>query len=125
MLLFAQAGAGQLVESQLASSGASPLLTAYALRGNSGVIKVVACNKNADRGVRLEIEVGQRTNEVRVLRLVAPRLDDTADTTLGGAPGGAGGAWSGIREEILPGETEIWVIELPAASSALITFERD
>ncbi len=100
-------------------------MTAYALRGNSGVIKVVACNKNADRGVRLEIEVGQRTNEVRVLRLVVPRLDGTADTTLGGAPGGAGGAWSGIREEILRGEIDIWVIELLAASSALITFERD
>jgi hypothetical protein len=125
MLLFAQAGAGQLVESQLASSAASPLLTAYALRSNTGAIKVAAFNKNADRGVRLVIEVGQRTNRVRVLRLIAPRIDDTTDTTFGGAPVGAGGAWSATREEILRGENGIWVIELPTASAALITFERE
>jgi hypothetical protein len=125
MLLFAQAGAGQLVESQLAPSAASPLLTAYALRGDSGAIKVAAFNKNADRGVRLVIEVGVRTNTARVLRLLAPRLDDTADTTFGGAPVGAGGAWSATREEILRGENEDWTIELPAASAALITFERE
>jgi len=125
MLLFAQAGAGQLVESQLAPSEAAPLLTAYGLRSNSGDIKVATFNKHADRSVRLAIEVGQRSNKMRVLRLIAPRIDDATDTTFGGAPVGAGGAWSATREETALGENEIWVTELPAASAALITFERE
>jgi hypothetical protein len=124
MLLFAQAGAGQLVESQLASSAASPLLTAYGLRGDAGAIKVAAFKKDADRGARLAIEAGQHSRGASVLRLVAPRLDDTEETTFGGAPVGAGGAWSATREEMLRRENEIWTIELPAASAALITFER-
>ncbi len=125
MLLFAQAGAGQLVASQLASSAASPLLTAYSLRGDTGVIKVAAFNKNADRGVRLAIELGQHSQSASLLRLVAPRLDDTADTTFGGAPAGASGAWSATCEELLHGENGSWAVELPAASAALISFERE
>jgi hypothetical protein len=125
MLFVAQAGAGQLVESQLASSAASPLLTAYALRSNTGAIEVAAFNKNADRGVRLAIEAGQHSRGASVLRLVAPRRDDTADTAFGGAPVGAGGAWPATREETLPGVNRIWMLELPAASAAVITFERE
>jgi glycosyl hydrolase family 79 len=125
MLLFAQAGAGQLVESQLAPSAASPLLTAYGLRSNSGAIKLATFNKDANRGVRLAIEAGQITRTATVQRLTAPRMDDTTDTTFGGTPAGASGAWSATREEILRGENEVWVIALPAASAALITFERE
>ena len=46
MLLFAQAGAGQLFETQLEHSEDAPLLPTYALRANSGTIKVAAINKN-------------------------------------------------------------------------------
>jgi len=59
---------------------------------------------------------------VSVLRLVAPRVDDTTDITFGGAPVGASGAWSATREEILSGENGVAAIELPAASAALVTF---
>ena len=123
MLLFAQAGAGQLVESKLEPLEPATLLTAYALRGNTGAIKVAAFNKGLDRGVRLTIDAGQRAQRVTALRLHAPRVDDTTDTTFGGAPVGAGGAWSATREETLAVENGVAVIELPAASAALITFE--
>jgi hypothetical protein len=46
MLLFAQAGAGQLVESKLDPPKAAPLLTTYGLRGNTGATKVAAFNKH-------------------------------------------------------------------------------
>ncbi len=123
MLLFAQAGTGQLVESKLDDSIRAPLLTAHGLRSDNGAIKVAAFNKNTDRGVHLTIDAGQRARRVRSLRLHAPRVDDTTDTTFGGAPVGAGGAWSAAREETLPVESGTAVIELPAASAALITFE--
>ncbi len=123
MLLFAEAGAGQLVESKLDQTEQAPLLTAYGLRGSSGNLKVAVFNKNTDRGVRLAIDAGQRTSRARSLRLIAPRVDDTTDTTFGGAPVGASGAWQATGEEPLAFENASAIIELPAASAALLHFE--
>ncbi len=125
MLLFAQAGAGQLVEGNLEPLDQAPLLTAYGLRGITGAINVAAFNKNTDRGVRLAIDAGQRAPRATALRLFAPRVDDTTDATFGGAPVGASGAWSRAQEETLPFENGTAAIELPPASAALITFERE
>jgi hypothetical protein len=91
------------------------LLTAYGLRNGQGALKVAVFNKNLDRAIRLTIDAGQRVQRVRSLRLHAPRVDDTADTTLGGSPVGAGGAWSAAREEMLRIENGAAVIELPPA----------
>ncbi len=125
MLLFAQAGAGQLVECKLDQLEQAPLLTAYALRSSTGAIQVAAFNKNLDRGVRLAIDAGRRTQRVSALRLLAPRVDDTTDITFGGAPVGASGAWSATQEEKLSGDDGTAVIDLPAVSAALITFSRE
>ncbi len=125
MLLFAQAGAGQLVESKLDSDANSqaPLLTAYGLRSDSGAIKAAVFNKNMDRNVRLTIDPGERSQKASALRLHAPRIDDTTDTTFGGSVVGAGGAWAAAREEKLSVENGVAVIDLPAASAALVVFE--
>lgn len=123
MLLFAQAGAGQLVESAIAQPEQAPLLTAYGLRNNAGAIKVAAFNKHLDRSVKLAIDAGRRAPRVTALRLFAPRADDTTDTTFGGAPVGASGAWSAAHEESLPLKNGAADVALSPASAALITFE--
>jgi len=123
MLLFTQAGAGHLVESKLEQAEQAPLLTAYGLRSDNGGIKVAVFNKNLDRRVRLSIDPGQRAQRVSSLRLHAPRVNDTTDVTFGGAPVGAGGAWAAAREESLSFANGTAVIDLPATSAALITFE--
>jgi hypothetical protein len=123
MLLFAQAGAGRLVETKLEPSEQAPLLTAYGLRSSSGATRVAAFNKNMDRGVRLTIDAGQRVERASSLGLLGPRVDDTTDTTFGGAPVGASGAWSAVRKETLSTENGSSIIELPPASGVLITFE--
>jgi len=125
MLLFAQAGAGQLVENKIEPPEAAPLLTAYGLLSDTGAIKVAAFNKHLDRGVRLAVDAGQRVQRVRSLRLHSPRADDTTDTTFGGAPVGAGGAWSPVKEYALTLENGVGVLDLPPASAALITFDRE
>lgn len=125
MLVFAQAGAGQLVESKLDQREQAPLLTAYGIRNDAGGMKVAAFHKNATRSVSLTIDAGQRAQSVRSLRPHAPRVDDTTDATFGGAPVGAGGAWSASREEVLTVGNGAAVLDLPAASAALITFERE
>ncbi len=123
MLLFAQAGPGQLIESKLDGLEQAPLLTAYGLRGDQGSIKVAVFNKNLDRSVRLTIDAGQRTKRMSILRLHAPRVDDPTDTTFGGAPVGASGTWSAAQEEKLSLENGLAMIELPSASGALIMLE--
>ena len=107
MLLFAQAGAGQLVESTLEGVDQAPLLTAYGIRGDTGVMKVAAFNKNLDRGVRLSIDPGQNARGASVLRLHAPRVDDTTDVTFGGSPVGASGEWSAARVQKLTWRMEL------------------
>jgi len=125
MLLFAQAGSGQLVQSKLEQIEQAPLLTAYGLRSDAGALKVAAFNKNPDRAVRLTVDAGERVQRATALRLVAPRVDDTTDTTFGGSPVGASGSWSPVLEELLSVESGAADIELPAASAALITFGRE
>jgi hypothetical protein len=121
MLLFAQAGPGQLIEAKLGGNAQVPLLTAYALRADAGVFKVALFNKNMDRSVRLTL-AGAPTQQASLLWLRAPRVDDATDVTFGGAPVGANGAWSAAREETLSAKNGSLTTDLPAASAALITF---
>ncbi len=121
MLLFEQGGPGQLIEAQLEGLDQAPLTTAYALRNEKGELKVAVFNKNLDRRIRLTINNGQSVQQAKILRLHAPRIDDTTDVTFGGAPVGANGAWSPARDETLPAQGGSSTVELPAASAALLT----
>ena len=121
MLLFEQAGPGQLIEAQLDGIEQAPLTTAYALRNDKEELKVAVFNKNLDRRIRLSVNTGQSVQQAKILRLHAPRIDDTTDVTFGSAPVGANGAWSSAREETVPAQSGIITVDLPAASAALIT----
>jgi hypothetical protein len=123
MLMFALAGAGQLVESKLDAPETAPLLTTYGLRNNTGSIKVAAFNKHIDRGIHLVIDSGQRAQRVTALRLRAPRVDDITDVTFGGSPVGAAGEWSPANQESLTLKNGVAVLDLLPASAALLTFE--
>jgi hypothetical protein len=123
MLLFAQAGSGQLVETEFKGLEHTPLLTAYAVRSSSGGLKAIVLNKNPDRPVLLNVQTGQTGSNAQLLWLRAPRVDDTTDVTFGGAPVGAAGAWSAAMQRTRPIQNGSLAIELPAASAVLITFE--
>lgn len=121
MLLFAEAGAGQLVETQVEGLHQAPLLTAYALRPTRGGVKLAVFNRNLDRRARLTVQTGQSIQQAKLQRLHAPRVDDTTDITFAGAPVGANGAWTAAWEETLGAQNGSATFELPAASAALIT----
>jgi len=123
MLLFAQAGPGQLIEAALEDIKQAPLLTAYALRSDNGAFKVAAFNKNLDRSVRLTM-TGVSAQQAKTLWLHAPRIDDTTDVTFGGTPVGANGDWAAAREETLTAKGESLTLDLPSASAALVTLAR-
>jgi len=124
MLMFAEAGAGQLIETQLEGTEKAPLLAAYALKDAKGDLKSVIFNKNVDRQVRLTVNPDQNVPQAKLLRLRAPRIDDTTDVTFGGAPVGAYGDWSVAWEETLPIRNGSVTFDLPAASAILVTFEK-
>lgn len=123
MLLFAEAGAGQLMQATLDGDEQSPLLTAYALRSTDGKIKLALFNKNVDRRVSLIVSGVNGMQRSKTFRLHAPRVEDTTDVTFGGAPVGAAGAWSAARQENAAVENGTCAIDLPPASGALVTFE--
>ncbi|HUO35608.1 MAG TPA: hypothetical protein VMU43_11515 [Candidatus Acidoferrum sp.] len=121
LLLFAQAGSGQLVDAKLGGVEQAPLLTAYALKKDAKTIQVVVFNKNLDRAVEIALDAGTRVENASALRLIAPRADDTTDVTLGAAPVGASGAWSEAHTDVLRLDAGKAQMALPAASAALIT----
>jgi hypothetical protein len=128
MLLFAQAGPGTLIEAKLTaepSMSGEQMQSAYGLVSDDGKMKLVVFNRDLERGVRLSIDPGARTERATALRLSAPRIDDTTDTTLGSAPVGASGEWAPLREEklsISSGQAGQVLLDLPAASAALVSF---
>lgn len=120
MLLFAQGGAGSLIDSTL--EGADALVTAYGIKNADGTVKAALFNKDAARAVTLTIDTGTSVARASILRLTAPSLDDTAGTTFGGASVGAAGAWSAGAAETLAAQNGTVAVTLPEASAALVTF---
>jgi hypothetical protein len=122
MLLFAQAGAGQLVGSLLSEAQPDDAIAAYSLKTASG-LKTVLFNKHPDATATIAIDPGQRTGSAKVLQLSAPRLDATSGATLGNAAVDAHADWAATSQPVLARKRGLYTIDLPAASAALITFE--
>jgi len=123
MLLFAEAGTGHLIDARL--DNPQPLLAAYGLVNEStdgGGVKAVILNKDADHALHLTVDSGGGATQARALRLIAPRLDDTTDVTLGMNPVGPSGAWHAEHEEALPVHNGAASLDLPPGSAALVSF---
>jgi hypothetical protein len=122
MLMFGEAGPGQLVSTTLDQPSSASLFNSYALRDRHGRLKLILINKHADRDAKL-MATGAPSISVSILRLVAPRPDDTEHTTLGGARVGASGTWSSNVNEIIPAQDNVAAVIVPRASAALVTFQ--
>lgn len=118
MLLFAAAGAGHLVKTELtgASQGA---IAAYGLKAVDGALKVIVLNKSLGSDVTLAVDVpGARM--ASVMRLMGPRPDDTTDVTFGGSVVGDDGAWMPAVTETLVPSRGLLILRMPKASGALV-----
>ncbi|GGH08070.1 glycosyl hydrolase family 79 C-terminal domain-containing protein [Silvibacterium dinghuense] len=120
MLLFAQAGAGELIETKLEPE--SPLVSAYGLRGEDGAVKVVLFNKSTD-AVEIDLDLGRKSSGLNALYLTGPSLAATDGMTLGGAAVSGDGGWEPSAPEVLPVRGRRAVLTLPAASAILVTAE--
>ncbi len=119
MLLFAVAGAGRLVLTEL-EGAADGALAAYCVKAADGTLKLVLLNKNLDRDATVTVRVpGMKS--ASVLRLIAPRANDTTDVTFGGAVVGNDGAWTPtVAETPAVGRGSV-TLGVPQASGALVT----
>jgi hypothetical protein len=121
MLMFALAGAGQLVENALSNPQPDDAVAAYSLKTDSG-LKSIVFNKNPGSRVRLTIDPGQRAHRATLLQLSAPDLDSTSGVTLGGEAVNAHGHWSASGARNIEPRQGVFSADLPPASAALITF---
>lgn len=128
MLLFAETGPGHLIDARIDNRQDAPLMAAYGvsndLNPKSDGMNAVLLNKHADRAVHLVIDCEEEISHARALRLIAPRLDDTTDVTLGSNPVGPSGAWDAEYEEELPVREGAAAIQLPPGSAARVTLHR-
>lgn len=126
MLLFAEAGAGHLVEAALENGEAAPLVRAYGVvhegPARRGWVSAVIFNKHDDRVVRMEIAGGGTAGRARALRMVAPRLDDRTDATLGRNPVGGSGAWEATHEGDVAVRDGTATLEMAPGSAVLVNF---
>ena len=122
MLIFALAGAGQLVENHLSSPQPEDTIAAYSLRTSSG-LKTVLFNNSASSSLRLAMDPGQRAERASMLLLTAPDLASTSGVTLGGASVNAQGDWAATSRVTLNHKHGVFTADLPAASAALVSFE--
>jgi hypothetical protein len=119
MLLFAVAGAGRLVMTDW-QGATDASLAAYCLKTSDGTLKVVLLNKNLNRDATVTVGVPGVKN-ASVLRLIAPRANDTTDVTFGGAVVGNDGAWTPtVAETPAVGRGSV-TVRVPRASGALVT----
>lgn len=121
MLLFAQAGPGRLVSAKLSGNEDAPLLTAYALRGEDGHLRVMLFNKNLDKDVVVSIS-GSNGLDASAMRLEAPMADDTTDVTFAGSVVGVDGRWLPMVEDRVPSKNGLYIIPVRRASGALVVF---
>jgi hypothetical protein len=119
MLMFAQAP-GDLVPARLDVGGAT--LTAYAVRGATGALRVILINKDT-RAASVRIEPGRLFAKGDVWRLVAPALDAAADVRFGGAAVDDYGGWMPVDRESAQFDDDAIMLDIPGASAALVTLQ--
>lgn len=121
MLLFAVAGVGRLVMTELDGVAATDgSVSAYGLMSDDDELKVVVFNKSPDRDVTLTVNAAG-SKKASVLRLVAPRVEDTTDVTFGGAVVGSYGGWAPAVAETPAVRHGALVLQMPKASGAVVT----
>lgn len=119
MLLFAAAGAGRLVMTEL-DGVTDGSLTAFGLKSRDGALKAVVLNRNLDADVTLAVDApGLRMTSV--MRLLAPRPDDRTDVTFGGSVVGNDGAWMPAVTQTRAARQGVVTLRMPRASGALLT----
>lgn len=117
LLAFAQAGKGDQIETTIQTGGIN--LTAYATRqGRNMVVTII--NKDAAQNATVEI-TGLAVRQASAVRLTGPALAATSGAALGGGSIAADGTWPSPKSETVRIAGGKALVDVPAASAALIS----
>jgi hypothetical protein len=108
---------GTLVPTRL--DGGSDALSAYAVRGGDGVLRVSLINRDLGRASQVAIDPGRRFAQGYVLRLAGAAADGP-DATFGGATLDDYGGWTPATKEPVQITGTEFVVEVPAATGATV-----
>ncbi|HEX2759914.1 MAG TPA: glycosyl hydrolase family 79 C-terminal domain-containing protein [Rhizomicrobium sp.] len=119
LLAFAQIGAGERLGVNVERGAVN--LTAYAVRRGDGQVVLAVINKDLTRGATVTI-TGAPGARATAMRLTAPSAAALKDVTLGGVAVDGEGHWNGARTETVRFAQGRAVLDVPAASAALVSF---
>jgi hypothetical protein len=114
MLLFAYAGRGSLVP--IHNQGTS--LGVFAIRGTRDERRIVLVNK--DLAQDTHVRIATKGKNATILRLTAPSAESKTGITLGGASVDPNGGWAPRVVESVKFKSDRVVVEVPAASAAVV-----
>jgi hypothetical protein len=117
MLLFDAAAPGTVVGTAV-TTGASAF-SAYAVDERDASTAVVVINKAADETITVSVDCARAVGAATVLALLAPGLDSTTGTELGGAAVGVDGTWMPMATTATVSGS-VATFELAPASAALL-----
>jgi hypothetical protein len=118
LLAFAQAAKGEQIAVACETGGVN--LTAYAMRQGNGTITLAVINKDLTRDAAVEV-TGATSRAAQVLRLSAPSISAMDGVTLGGATVSSEGIWKGGKSDPVRMAGGKALLDVPAASAALLT----
>ena len=116
MLLFAYAGRGSLVP--IHRRGIRPWLRAFAVRGTGGEHRVILVNR--DLAQKQHVRLATTGQKATILRLTAHLAESMSGLTFGGASVDPNGDWAPRVAESVTLKADRFVVEVPAASAAVV-----
>ena len=113
---------GQMLEVSVDTN--SPMIKAYATTPADRTLQLTLINKGKTASV-LHVETGGVSNSpAKATRLLAPGVDASTGITLGGAEVSAAGLWKPMKSQTVPLQKGKMIIEMPAASAAMVEMVR-
>ena len=119
LLLFALAGTGTLLETQLSAGGADA--TAYAVSAPGGSLNIILVNKDPLKNLTLTIQASQPITTASIQTMTGPSIAATSGVTIQGATINQDGTFAPKSPGTLTIEAGRTVCFLPALSAALIS----
>jgi hypothetical protein len=122
LLAFGLFGHGELLDVEV---NANPsMIKAYATRPRERMLLLTLINKG-ETAALLHVATGGHGNDLaHVIRLTGPAVNATTGITLGGAPVTSRGTWKPAKSEALPLREGQLIIDMPAASAAVVEMVR-
>jgi hypothetical protein len=119
LLLFALAGAGTLLATQLSAGNLNA--TAYALQAASGSLNLVVVNKDSSQTLSLAIQTNRSVSAAALQSMNGPSLASTSGVTIQGAAVNPDGTFNPASPTSLPVLGSEITCSIPALSAALIS----